>query len=75
MSRAVHREVVELAQDAYSTIELLGQDVAATQHRVYYSYDEKVEVETLDMWKRDLRGVQRRLDELIRLLGETPLDE
>jgi hypothetical protein len=61
-------EITDILTDAYSTLEMLGQDLAATQHRVYYSYDEKVDYEALEVWKRDLRGVQRRIDEVFKLL-------
>ena len=75
MNRNLKLEITELLQDTYTTVDLLGQDLAATQHRVYYGLDEKVATETLETWKYDLRGVQKRLDEIFTLLEERPLDE
>lgn len=64
------KEIVQTLTDCYSILEMLGQDLAATQHRLFYSPTESVEYETLEVWKRDLRGIQRRLDEIFQQLEE-----
>ena len=60
--------MVETLTDCYSILEMLGQDLAATQHRLFYSPTEVVEYAALEIWKRDLRGIQRRLDEVFERL-------
>lgn len=70
MKRAVRAEIIQILTDCYSLLEMLGQDLAATQHRLFYSPTETVDYEVLEMWKRDMRGIQRQLDEVFEMIEQ-----